>query len=710
MNSLPSMLVAVRLVCWTVAVLASGGAIAVADEPAANANAGARTATAELALKALRDQVPEIDAEVFEAERLKGTEELGAIHKELQDCYHNDDFEGLDRIVQRYRDKPYTLVWGNSALKEVYVWLASLSPEQTGEQHEAWLNKWLDARSRSATPRILLARRYMVWAWEARGSGFAETVTDEGWELFHQRLEQAEAYLSQAEKSEHPDAELYALRVAIAKGLSADRDVVDAALAAGIKLDPGYHSLYEATATYLLPRWHGQPGEVEQFAEDLTKQLGAELGSEMYMRVAITVLSYERSRFFTNTSFDYDKILAGWLAFSAKYQSHVNYQNEVAYLASIQRDRETLFRLLNALNDDQLSDFTWGSTDSAKAWRKWSATKVDPGEAIQVFSADRAALREVAFSPNGRQLVTFGMRSVDPVLIWDVATGRLQSRLLSTREPIFAYAVSADRKFALAGGGEAIESSPKLILWSLDDSALPGATPAPTSIVNGVAFSHRGDRFASVQSDRVITIWDPEDLTEEVASIEIFDKQRDDTALKQYNAASESAKCQGVIFSGDDTRLLAVLIDRELRVWNVEDGKLLQRWCDDAGDDPEVAAIASAPDGSFIGIGYSAFNGRPLDIVDGKTLQPVARIAHQARIVGSIAFSDDGNIVAVTGDNRFLAIFASKSGKELHRFSFKRGEAAVSVAFSPDGTKMAAALTDGTARLWDITPYLPATP
>jgi WD40 repeat protein len=208
----------------------------------------------------------------------------------------------------------------------------------------------------------------------------------------------------------------------------------------------------------------------------------------------------------------------------------------------------------------------------------------------------------------------------------------------------------------------------------------------------------------------VITIWDPEDLADEVASIDMFDKVQDENVIKQFKSTRESSQCLGVTFSGDDTRLLAVLNDRELRVWNTSDGKLIQRWCDDAGDDPEVAAIASSPDGSVIGIGYVASNYRPLDIVDGTSLKPIATIDHKARIVGSIAFSDNGDVVAVTGNDRYLALYETKSGRELHRFKFKTGEAATCVAFSPDGTKMAAGLNDGTARIWDIGPYVTQTP
>jgi hypothetical protein len=471
-----------------------------ADEAAAPAVDPVAALEPASSYKSLRAQIPVFSRESFEAERLKGTAEIDALVEELRACYRKDDVEGLDRIVQRYRDKPYTLVWGKSALKHVYYWLGLLAPDETGEDHEKWLNSWVDARPKSATPRILLAHRYIKWAWDARGSGFAGEVTDEGWKLFRERLERAEALLSQAEKLEHPDAELYATRIQVAQGLGADRDEVDAAIALGIKLDPTYHPLFESAATYLLPRWHGAQGDVEAFADGLKEQLGEDLGSEMYMRVALEVLPYERSRFFSNTSFDYEKILAGWLSFGAKYRSHLNYQNEMAYLATVQRDRAVIFRLMSALDDEQLAESTWGSIDTAKAWRRWSEWKVDPGEAIQVFPADRAPLRAVAFSPDGARLATFGMRSVDPALIWDVKSARLQSRLPSTREPIHAYAVSADRTFALAGGGNVNELSPKLILWNLgDNSVFPRATPAPTSVINGIAFSHRGDRFGSVR-------------------------------------------------------------------------------------------------------------------------------------------------------------------------------------------------------------------
>jgi len=692
----------------------------VADEPGAPAAPMAvpSSATADPTAieldplpKPLREQLAITSAEEFEADRLKGDEERLAIIDDLNAAYNRDDFERLDNIVQKYRDQPYTLVWGKSALKHVYEWLGRWEEGQAGEQHEEWLNKWLNARPKSATPRILLAERYIEWAWEARGSGFAGSVTEEGGKLFVERLERAKAYLSQAEKLEHPDAELYRLRISIIKGLGRDRDEADPALAAGIKLDRTYHPLYEGMAIYLLPRWHGQPGEVEQFADELVKRLEGDLGQEMYLRVAVAVLPYERSRFFANTAFDYRQIMDGWLAFSQKYKSHVYLQNEVAYLSALRRDRRTLLPLLNALNEEQLDTDVWGGTGSARSWRTWARgnQRVNEPEAMRLIPADRSPVRSLAFTADGEQLVTFGPRGVDPALIWSVTDVHALGRLPSLGAPFNGYAVSDDRELALAFDGDADASAIKFLRWSLARATPHIATAAPTARIGMATFSRGGDRIAALQADRAVTVWNTADLQEELMSFDVFHPTVDKKLVERFKNRPDALPCLAMVFSGDDKRLLAVVGDEELRVWEIENGRLIQRWCAEHDRAPKVRALAASRDGRLIAVGYALTKAAAIDLIDATTLKPVLQIEQKSPVISAIAFDDQGELVAAGGDFPDVHIWSTKTGRSLHSFRVSRPDVRC-LAFSPDGALLAVGCADGAVRLYDISPYRAKTP
>jgi hypothetical protein len=60
------------------------------------------------------------------------------------------------------------------------------------------VKKWTAAYPDSPTPRISLAYLYLNYAWLARGSGFANSVSESQWSLFKSRNAQAKAILLEA--------------------------------------------------------------------------------------------------------------------------------------------------------------------------------------------------------------------------------------------------------------------------------------------------------------------------------------------------------------------------------------------------------------------------------------------------------------------------------------------------------------------------------
>ncbi len=114
--------------------------------------------------------------------------------------------------------------------------------------------------------RAAIRGEFLVdWAWQARGSGWANTVSQDGWRLMADRLEQARTVLTKAYE-ENPDDYLAAtvmltVELGQGKGISEMEKWFDRAM----KNHPDNFSACKSKGWYLQPRWHGSPQDAVAF-------------------------------------------------------------------------------------------------------------------------------------------------------------------------------------------------------------------------------------------------------------------------------------------------------------------------------------------------------------------------------------------------------------------------------------------------------------
>jgi hypothetical protein len=105
-------------------------------------------------------------------------------------------------------------------------------------------------------------QQLISWAWQARGSGFADTVTPEGFRLFEERLKEARGELDEALKL-NPDSWLaHTDLINVARGLGLPREFMERHFREAVRLCPGCHDAWSARFEYLRPRWHGTPEDM----------------------------------------------------------------------------------------------------------------------------------------------------------------------------------------------------------------------------------------------------------------------------------------------------------------------------------------------------------------------------------------------------------------------------------------------------------------
>ncbi|MCI0458589.1 MAG: hypothetical protein L0Z62_16625 [Gemmataceae bacterium] len=137
------------------------------------------------------------------------------------------------------------------------------------------------------------------------------------------------------------------------------------------------------------------------------------------------------------------------------------------------------------------------------------------------------------------------------------------------------------------------------------------------------------------------------------------------------------------VFSPDGRHLLSGGTDRNGRLSDSVTGATLATL---TGHKAPVRAVAYRPDGKVLATG-----GNRVIVRDAATGQPLVTLAgHKSGGTQSLAFSPDGKRLASVGFDRMVRIWDPESGKEVQTLRGHTG-ALYSVAYSPDGNLLASA-------------------
>jgi WD40 repeat protein len=191
---------------------------------------------------------------------------------------------------------------------------------------------------------------------------------------------------------------------------------------------------------------------------------------------------------------------------------------------------------------------------------------VASGKLLRNSEQDMGFASSVAFSPDGRRLLTGGAYETNESLnLWDTATGKLL-RAFKTKDGVFSVAFSPDGRKVVSAGGRAID------LWNADTGNKLRTLKVSEELTT-VAFSPNGKTIVS-GGDSGVQLWDA------VAG----------RSLHTWNFGKVST----VSFSPDGSRVLAGCWDNTLKEVDLATGKLLRTFTGHSG---KVNAIAFSRDG-----------------------------------------------------------------------------------------------------------------
>jgi WD40 repeat protein len=302
-----------------------------------------------------------------------------------------------------------------------------------------------------------------------------------------------------------------------------------------------------------------------------------------------------------------------------------------------------------------------------------------------------ARIQGVAFTPDGKQLVSGGDDKV--IRVWDWRAGKTVRTIrgqagAGDEGKIFATALSADGRWLAAGGWMDVQTARvpccgDIRLYDFATGKLVALLKGHANIVVSLAFSPDGKRLISGGWDNEALIWD-------VEGRKLLHRLRGHTAAIQATA-----------FTPDGQRVVTGSNDTTLRLWRVADGGLIAELKGHKEKIWRALAVRSV-DGM---IASGDFAGE-IRLWDGNTGLYLRTLANQGGDVGSLRFSPDGTrLLSAFGYcdscTRIQHIWEVATGKELVAYT-SHDNSVFAAATSPDGKLVATGGFNGDVQVWDL--------
>jgi hypothetical protein len=147
-----------------------------------------------------------------------------------------------------------------------------------------WIAAWTNTRPRSSSAWLIAGAHSINWAWEARGSGYASSVSEEAARLFFARLERAEEALHRAASLNPKDATPWTWLMQSAVGLQLGLEAIEERFERAVALSAEHRRAHSTMLAAVSKKWFGSHDDMFDFARRRSMQAGP--GSFIHVLIA----------------------------------------------------------------------------------------------------------------------------------------------------------------------------------------------------------------------------------------------------------------------------------------------------------------------------------------------------------------------------------------------------------------------------------------